>query len=117
MSELYHVSFIFYRVLQCVPVCFHIQNNIAFELAESTVRKDENKKGFVDKIWLLEQKVNYDKISFTLEFSNIISNLTKPSLFSAVFFAVSVLWCVLWSSVWLSSPLCLEVVSPHRVTS
>lgn len=43
------------------------QSDTAWEFAESTVRRDENKKGFVAKtIWMLEQKVNPDKISFTL---------------------------------------------------
>lgn len=65
MTEFDLASFIFSRLL-CIPVCFHVQNNITCELAESIVRKDENKKGFVDTIWLLEQKVNHDKISFTL---------------------------------------------------
>lgn len=52
----------------CVPVSFQAQNDIACELAENTVKKDEKRrKEFVDKtqIWLLEQKVNPDKISFT----------------------------------------------------
>lgn len=43
------------------------RNDIACGLAESPVRRDEYKKRLVDKtIWLLEQKVNPDKISFAL---------------------------------------------------
>lgn len=58
----------FYCVCYVFLHAFSAHNDIiACEVAESTVRKDENKKGFVDKaIWLLEQKVNPDKISFTV---------------------------------------------------